>query len=46
MNKDGANCDLLIRRTTSALDDTELQRLLISTQQTNLELNIECAVEK
>ena len=47
MNQDGADCNPLLRCTTSALNDSvELQRLLISTQQSNLELNIECAVEK
>ena len=46
MNKDTADCDLLLRCTTNALDGMELQRLLISTQQTNLILNIECIVEK
>ncbi|KAL4076517.1 hypothetical protein V8B97DRAFT_1866918 [Scleroderma yunnanense] len=46
MNKDNADCNPLLRCTTNALDSIELQQLLISTQQTNLVLNIECVIEK
>ncbi|KAL4076515.1 hypothetical protein V8B97DRAFT_1866773 [Scleroderma yunnanense] len=46
MNQDDADCHPLLRCTTNALGDIELQQLLISTQQTNLVLNIECIVEK
>ncbi|KAL4064061.1 hypothetical protein V8B97DRAFT_1876323, partial [Scleroderma yunnanense] len=44
MNKADANCDQLLRCTTNALDDMELQQLVISTQQVNFNLNIEYAV--
>jgi hypothetical protein len=40
MDKDGADCGPLLERTTEALDDTVLQKLLLSTQQTNLTLSI------
>ncbi|KAG1719507.1 GTP-binding protein [Suillus lakei] len=45
MNKASANCDTLLERTTFALDDEELRLCLVSTQQSNLELCIKCAVE-
>jgi len=44
MNKEGADCDSLIRCTTSALDGVELQKLVISAQQINFELNIQFAI--
>ena len=44
MNKEGADCDALIPCTTNALDEVELQKLLVSAQQINLDLNIEFAV--
>jgi hypothetical protein len=46
MNIDKVDCGPLIECTTGALGDEALQKLLISTQQTNLELCITCAVEK
>ncbi|KAL4062704.1 hypothetical protein V8B97DRAFT_1877583 [Scleroderma yunnanense] len=45
MNKVNADCDPLLRCTTNALDDVELQQLVISTQQVNFDLNIEYAVK-
>jgi len=44
MNREGADCDPLIRCTTSALDGVELQKLVISAQQINFDLNIEFAI--
>ena len=44
MNKEGADCDSLIRCTTNALDKVELQKLVVSAQQVNFDLNIEFAV--
>ncbi|KAG2064144.1 hypothetical protein BDR04DRAFT_1110596, partial [Suillus decipiens] len=44
MNEPNANCDTLLEHTTLALDKEELQLCLISTQQSNLELCIKCAV--
>ncbi|KAJ8585626.1 hypothetical protein M405DRAFT_824657 [Rhizopogon salebrosus TDB-379] len=46
MNIDDTDCGLLLECTTGALDDEALQMLLISTQQTNLELCITYAVKK
>ena len=46
MNEEGSNCTLLIRCTTEALDGVELQKLIISTQHANIELNIEYAVKR
>ena len=46
MNQDGANCTLLLRSTTDALDEVELQKLMITTQQANIALNIEYAVKR
>jgi len=46
MEKDNANCGPLLVCTTRALDKEAMQMLLISTQQTNLELCIKYAVEK
>jgi len=44
MDQEGADCSPLLKCTKSALDEVELQKLLISTQQTNVVLNIEYAV--
>ncbi|KAG1789772.1 uncharacterized protein HD556DRAFT_765342 [Suillus plorans] len=44
MNKQDTNCDTLLESTTLALDNEELQLCLVSTQQSNLELCIKCAV--
>ena len=46
MNQGGADCTPLLRCTTDALDGSELQKLMISTQQANIGLNIEYAVKK
>ncbi|KAG2748045.1 hypothetical protein P692DRAFT_20835426 [Suillus brevipes Sb2] len=46
MNQPNANCKTLLESTTFALDDEELRLCLISTQQSNLELCIKCAVVK
>ncbi|KAL4062422.1 hypothetical protein V8B97DRAFT_2037842 [Scleroderma yunnanense] len=45
MNEDDADCNALLRCTTDAFDEEELQKLVISTQQVNLVLNIEYAVK-
>ncbi|KAL4064138.1 hypothetical protein V8B97DRAFT_1904402 [Scleroderma yunnanense] len=45
MNKANADCDPLLKCTTNALDDMELQQLVISTQQVNFNLNIEYAIK-
>jgi len=44
MNIEGADCDPLLRCTTSALDGVELQKLVISAQQINFDMNIEFAI--
>ncbi|KAG2051852.1 hypothetical protein BDR06DRAFT_938403, partial [Suillus hirtellus] len=44
MNKQNTNCDTLLESTTFALDDGELQSCLVSTQKSNLELCIKCAI--
>ncbi|KAJ8580808.1 hypothetical protein M405DRAFT_833600 [Rhizopogon salebrosus TDB-379] len=46
MNIDDADCGPLLECTTGALGDEALQILLISTQQTNLELCMTYAVKK
>ena len=46
MNQDGASCTLLLKCTTDALDIVELKKLIISTQQANIGLNIEYAVKR
>ena len=46
MDQEGANCTLLLKCTTDALDGLELQKLITSTQQTNIGLNIEYAVKR
>ena len=43
MHQHDTDCAELLRCTTDALDAVELQRLLISTQQTSIDLNIEYA---
>ena len=45
MNNEGADCDPLIRCTTNALDNVELQKLVVSAQQVNFQLNIEYGVK-
>ena len=44
MNRESGDCDALIRCTTNALDDVELQKLVVSAQQVNFQLNIEYGV--
>ncbi|KAG2128879.1 hypothetical protein BD769DRAFT_1457072 [Suillus cothurnatus] len=44
MNKSNVNCNALLETTTLALDDEELRLCLMSTQQSNTELCIKCAV--
>ncbi|KAG2092123.1 GTP-binding protein [Suillus discolor] len=44
MNKQNTNCDALLESTTLALDDEELRLCLVSTQQSNMELCIKCAI--
>ncbi|KAG2041351.1 hypothetical protein BDR03DRAFT_717765 [Suillus americanus] len=44
MNKPNTSCNSLLERTTLALDNEELRLCLISTQQSNMELCIKCAV--
>ncbi|KAG2117003.1 uncharacterized protein F5147DRAFT_811024 [Suillus discolor] len=44
MNKPNTNCDTLLESTTLALDDEELRLCLVSTQKSNLELCIKCAI--
>ena len=46
MNRMDTDCGPLLKCTTDTLDDIELQKLLISTQQSNIALNIEFAVKK
>ncbi|KAG1744538.1 uncharacterized protein EDB91DRAFT_188335 [Suillus paluster] len=45
MDKVDADCGPLLERTAETLDDTVLQQLFVSTQQTNLELCMKYAVE-
>ncbi|KAG2057911.1 hypothetical protein BDR06DRAFT_129299 [Suillus hirtellus] len=44
MNRPNTNCNTLLEHTTIALDNKELQLCLISTQQSNMELCIKCAI--
>ncbi|KAG1826329.1 hypothetical protein EV424DRAFT_667888 [Suillus variegatus] len=44
MNQPNTDCNTLLESTTLALDDEELRLCLVSTQQSNLELCIKCAV--
>ncbi|KIO03610.1 hypothetical protein M404DRAFT_611050 [Pisolithus tinctorius Marx 270] len=46
MQKEGANCMALLKCTADCLSEGALQKLLISTQQTNLAMCIEFAVKK
>ncbi|KAI6139038.1 hypothetical protein BKA82DRAFT_1000780, partial [Pisolithus tinctorius] len=46
MDQEGADCKPLLTCTVNALKEESLQQLLISTQQTNLELCIEFAIMK
>ncbi|KAL4073033.1 hypothetical protein V8B97DRAFT_2109478 [Scleroderma yunnanense] len=46
MNQEDADCNPLLRCTTDALDEVELQKLVVSTQQINIILNIEYAVKR
>ena len=46
MNQGGADCGSLLRCTANTLDEVELQKLVISTQQANIVLNIEYAVKQ
>ncbi|KAG1772191.1 hypothetical protein EV702DRAFT_1246575 [Suillus placidus] len=46
MDKDGADCRLLIERTAGTLYNEMLQQLFVSTQQTNMELCMNYAVER
>ncbi|KAG1728725.1 GTP-binding protein [Suillus paluster] len=45
MDEVDTGCDTLLENTTFALDDKELCLCLVSTQQSNLELCIKCAIE-
>ncbi|KAG1875888.1 hypothetical protein C8R48DRAFT_591728, partial [Suillus tomentosus] len=44
MNQQNTNCDTLLENTTFALDNEELRLCLVSTQKSNLELCIKCAI--
>ena len=46
MNQEGASCVPLLNCTTNALDVLGLQKLIISAQHANIEVNIEYAVER
>ena len=46
MNQEGADCGSLLICTTDALNELELQKLIISTQQANIVLNIEYSVKE
>ena len=46
MHQEGADCSSLLRCTTDALDEVELHKLVISTQQVNIALNVEYAVKE
>jgi hypothetical protein len=46
MNIDETDCGPLLESTTGALGDEAMQMLLISTQQTNMELCITYAVKR
>jgi len=45
MHQGDADCGPLIRCTTNALDEVELQKLVVSAQQVNFDLNIEFAIK-
>ncbi|KAG1900301.1 uncharacterized protein F5891DRAFT_309359 [Suillus fuscotomentosus] len=44
MNQQNKNCDALLESTTLALDNEQLRLCLVSTQKSNLELCIKCAI--
>ncbi|KAG1786069.1 uncharacterized protein HD556DRAFT_1508083 [Suillus plorans] len=44
MNQQNTNCDSLLESTTLALDNEELRLCLVSTQKSNMELCIKCAI--
>ncbi|KAG1823115.1 hypothetical protein EV424DRAFT_780067 [Suillus variegatus] len=44
MNKTNTNCDALLESTTLALDNEELRWCFVSTQKSNMELCIKCAI--
>ena len=46
MNQEVSNCAPLLICTADALDGVELKKLIISTQQANIVLNIEYAVKR
>ena len=46
MNQEGADCGSLLRCTTEVLNELELQKLVISTQQANIVLNVEYSVKQ
>ncbi|KAG2081770.1 GTP-binding protein [Suillus cothurnatus] len=46
MDKIDADCAPLMKRTAETLDNDVLKQLFVSTQQTNLELCMKCAVER
>ena len=45
MNQHDTDCEVLLRCTTNALGAVELQKLLVSTQQISIDLNIEYGVK-
>ena len=45
MNQNGTDCEALLRCTIDTLDVVELQKLLVSTQQISIDLNIEYGVK-
>jgi hypothetical protein len=46
MNEDNADCGALIECTAATLNNEMLEQLLVSTQQTNLEICMRYAIEK
>ncbi|KAG1893482.1 uncharacterized protein F5891DRAFT_962890 [Suillus fuscotomentosus] len=45
MDKENADCGILIERTADILDDDTLKQMFVSTQRTNVELSVRYAVE-
>jgi hypothetical protein len=45
MDKQGSNCQELIEKTASSIDDDVLQLLFVSVQQTNLKMCIQYAIQ-
>jgi len=45
MDKDDADCGMLIERTAETLDDETLKQLFVSTQRTNLEVCMRYALK-